>query len=80
MVQVQPKQAKYKYTRDLCICHAVARPTNKPPSCGGGFGMFIIFPYVLQVYRKLGVWDVRVGIQMRGTENTALVNRTHWKA
>ena len=46
----------------------------------GSLGMFIIFPYVLQVYRKLGVWDVRVGIQMRGTENTALVNRTHWKA
>jgi len=56
MVQVQPKQAKYKYTRDLCIRHAVARPTNKL-SCGGGLGMFIIFPYALQVHRKFGAWD-----------------------
>jgi len=55
MVQVQPRQAKYKYTRDLCIRHAVARTTNKP-SCGGGLGMFIIFPYALQVHRKFGAW------------------------
>jgi len=45
--------------------------------------MFIIFPYALQVHRKFGAWDgydVGVGIQMRRTENTELVSRTHCKA
>jgi len=56
MVQVQPKQAKYKYTGDLCIRHAVARPTNKP-SCGGGPWNVYHFPACVSGPQK--IWSLR---------------------